>query len=157
MARPDDLFLSILPLSHMFERTGGYYLPLSLGAKVAFARGVAQIADDLESQAPTVMFAVPRIFERFRARIDESLAKSPAKKRALRRLRRTRVSRGNRQRRRCSTGCSCRALRRLVGKPVLARLGGRLRLAVVGGAALDPVARARRSSDWGCRCCRVTA
>ena len=41
MARPTDLFLSILPLSHMFERTGGYYLPLSIGARVVFARGVA--------------------------------------------------------------------------------------------------------------------
>ena len=36
MARIDDPFLSILPLSHMFERTGGYYLPLSIGAKVAY-------------------------------------------------------------------------------------------------------------------------
>ena len=80
MARPDDLFLSILPLSHMFERTGGYYLPLSLGARVAYARGVAQIADDLASQAPTAMFAVPRIFERFRARIEQSLESSAAKR-----------------------------------------------------------------------------
>jgi long-chain acyl-CoA synthetase len=42
MAHPDDLFLSILPLSHMFERTGGYYLPLAIGARVAYCRGVAQ-------------------------------------------------------------------------------------------------------------------
>ena len=55
MARTDDLFLSILPLSHMFERTGGYYLPLAIGAKVAYCRGVAQIADDLVSQAPTAI------------------------------------------------------------------------------------------------------
>ncbi len=68
MARSSDVFLSILPLSHMFERTGGYYLPLSIGAKVVYARGVAQIADDLASQAPTVIFAVPRIFEKFLAR-----------------------------------------------------------------------------------------
>src|SRR4029453_13183285 len=80
MARPTDLFLSILPLSHMFERTGGYYLPLSLGAKVVSARGVAELADDLAAQAPTVMYAVPRIFERFYARLDEALAKSPAKR-----------------------------------------------------------------------------
>ena len=137
MARPEDLFLSILPLSHMFERTGGYYLPLSLGAKVAYARGVAQIADDLASQAPTAMFAVPRIFERFRARIDESLAKSPAKKRLFDVCvaRGFRVATGN-------AGVLDRLLvpplRRLVAKPVLARLGGRLRLTVVGGAALEP-------------------
>jgi len=137
MARPEDLFLSILPLSHMFERTGGYYLPLSLGAKVAYARGVAQIADDLASQAPTVIFAVPRIFERFRARIDASLAESPMKKRLFDAC----ATRGYR----VATGAGTlldrllvSGLRALVAKPVLARLGGRLRLAVVGGAALDP-------------------
>ena len=86
MARHDDLFLSILPLSHMFERTGGYYLPLAIGAKVAYCRGIAQIADDLVSQAPTAMFAVPRIFERFHARIEQALA-GPAQAAALRRVR----------------------------------------------------------------------
>ncbi len=137
MARPDDNFLSILPLSHMFERTGGYYLPLSLGAKVTFCRGVAQIADDLQSQAPTAMFAVPRIFERFAARIDQQLEKSPPKKLLFDAC----VARGYR----VATGVGSvldhvlvPALRRLVATPVLARLGGRLRLAVVGGAALDP-------------------
>ena len=122
MARPDDLFLSILPLSHMFERTGGYYLPMSLGAKVAFSRGVAQVADDLLTQAPTAIFAVPRIFERFRMRIDTSLAKSPAK----RRLYDACVTRGFR----VATGQGSAldrllvpGLRRLVGKPVLARPG----------------------------------
>jgi long-chain acyl-CoA synthetase len=137
MARPDDLFLSILPLSHMFERTGGYYLPLSLGAGVAFARGVAQVAQDLESQAPTAMFAVPRIFERFHARIEQALADAPAKRRLFDAC----VARGFR----LDTGHGTLldrllvpGLRRLIAKPVLARLGGRLRLAVVGGAALDP-------------------
>ena len=137
MARAEDVFLSILPLSHMFERTGGYYLPLSLGAKVAFARGVAQIADDLASQAPTVIFAVPRIFERFRARIDQALAQSAAKRQLFDAC----VARGYRVA--TSTGgvldrLLVPGLRSLVAKPMLARLGGRLRLAVVGGAALDP-------------------
>ena len=80
MARPTDRFLSILPLSHMFERTGGYYLPLSLGATVVFARSVAQLADDFLQQAPTVVFAVPRIFERFGARIERTLAESRLKR-----------------------------------------------------------------------------
>jgi long-chain acyl-CoA synthetase len=138
MARPDDDFLSILPLSHMFERTGGYYLPLSLGATVTFSRGVAQIAEDLASQAPTAIFAVPRIFERFLARIDATLATSAAKKRLFDLC----VKRGYR----VATGTGSLIdhavvplLRRLVARPVLARLGGRLRLAVVGGAALDPL------------------
>ena len=137
MARHDDVFLSMLPLSHMFERTGGYYLPLSLGAKVAFSRGVAQIADDLLTQAPTVIFAVPRIFDRFQARIAASLAKSPAKRRlfdaCVARGFRVATGKGSALDRMLAPG-----LQRLVGKPILARLGGRLRLAVVGGAALDP-------------------
>jgi long-chain acyl-CoA synthetase len=137
MARADDVFLSILPLSHMFERTGGYYLPLSLGAKVAFSRGVAQIADDLLTQAPTAIFAVPRIFDRFQARIVASLAKSRAKRRlfnaCVARGFRVATGKGNARDRMLVP-----VLRKLVAKPVLARLGGRLRLAVVGGAALDP-------------------
>ena len=137
MARPDDVFLSILPLSHMFERTGGYYLPLAIGAKVTYCRGVAQIADDLAAQAPTAMFAVPRIFERFHARIEQALAASPFKRKLFDAC----VARGFR----VATGTGslldhvmAPALRRIIGAPVLAKFGGRLRLAVVGGAALDP-------------------
>ena len=137
MAKPDDLFLSILPLSHMFERTGGYYLPLAIGARVAFCRGVANVPEDLKSQAPTVMFAVPRIFERFYGRIERALAGSPVKRMLFAAC----VARGYRV---ATHGASALdrllvpLLRRLVAEPVLQRLGGRLRLAVVGGAALDP-------------------
>src|SRR5512137_1069455 len=137
LARPDDRFLSLLPLSHMFERTGGYYLPLSLGAEVVFARGIAQLAEDFASQAPTVVFAVPRIFERFKARIDQTLAGSRVKRALLA----TCVERGFRVaqgRASLLDHLLVPALRALVAAPILDRLGGRLRLAVVGGAALDP-------------------
>ncbi len=137
MARPTDVFLSVLPLSHMFERTGGYYFPLSIGAKVIYARGVAQLAEDLASQAPTIMFAVPRIFEKFKARIDQTLSESTVKRWLLGQC----TARGWRvESRRASVldALTTPALRALVAKPVLARLGGRLRLTVVGGAALDP-------------------
>ena len=137
LARPDDRFLSMLPLSHMFERTGGYYLPLSLGAEVAFARGIAQLAEDFATQAPTVVFAVPRIFERLKARIDQTLARSTAKRLLFDQC----VERGFRVAQRRASLLDhllVPALRALVAKPILDRLGGRLRLAVVGGAALDP-------------------
>ncbi len=137
MARSTDLFLSILPLSHMFERTGGYYLPLSIGAKVVYARSTAQLAEDLATQAPTVMFAVPRIFEKFYARVDEALAKAPAKRWLFRQC----VARGWRVESKSAGWLDARAtplLRAIVAKPVLARLGGKMRLTVVGGAALDP-------------------
>jgi long-chain acyl-CoA synthetase len=137
MARPTDLFLSILPLSHMFERTGGYYLPLSLGAKVAYARSVAQLAEDLASQAPTVMFAVPRIFEKFKMRIDQTLAASELKRRLFIQCaeRGWRVESGKGS---LLDRLLAPLLRALVAKRILARLGGRMRLTIVGGAALDP-------------------
>ncbi|MDQ2962887.1 MAG: AMP-binding protein [Pseudomonadota bacterium] len=137
MARSTDLFLSILPLSHMFERTGGYYLPLSIGAKVVYARSVAELAEDLAAQAPTVMIAVPRIFEKFYARVDEALTKSPAKRWLFQQC----AARGWRVESKSAGWIDALAtpvLRAIVAKPVLARLGGRIRLAVVGGAALDP-------------------
>jgi long-chain acyl-CoA synthetase len=137
MARSDDVFLSLLPVSHMFERTGGYYLPLAIGAKVTYARSISQLAEDLASERPTVMFAVPRVFEKFAARVDEALAKSPAKKRLFDLV----VAAGGRAERR-EAGLADRVvlalLRNRVAGPVLARLGGRMRFAVLGGAPLDP-------------------
>ena len=137
LARSDDLFLSLLPLSHMFERTGGYYLPLSIGAKVAYARSVSQLPEDLASVRPTLMFAVPRVFEKFAARIHEALAGSPVKRRLFDLV----VAAGGRAARR-QAGLRDRLvlalLRNRVAGPVLARLGGRMRLAILGGAPLDP-------------------
>ena len=137
LARSDDVFLSLLPLSHMFERTGGYYLPLSIGAKVAYARSISQLAEDLASERPTLMFAVPRVFDKFAARINEALAKSPAKKRLFELV----VAAGARAER-GEAGLADRIvlalLRKRVAAPVLARLGGRMRFAVLGGAPLDP-------------------
>ena len=137
MGREDDVFLSFLPLSHMFERTGGYYLPLALGAQVDYARGIAQLPDDFLSQAPTAVFAVPRAFEKFLERIHAAVAGSRWKRALLDRCVASglRVALGG-------AGVLDRALlpvlRALVARPILARFGGRLRLAVVGGAAMDP-------------------
>ncbi|HEY6720259.1 MAG TPA: AMP-dependent synthetase/ligase [Burkholderiales bacterium] len=137
LARPDDVFLSFLPLSHMFERTGGYYLPLSLGAKVAYARSVSQLAEDLASERPTVVFAVPRVFEKFAERVNEALAKSALKKQLFDLV----VAAGGRAAR-GEAGFFDRIVLALllgrVARPVLARLGGRMRLAILGGAPLDP-------------------
>jgi long-chain acyl-CoA synthetase len=137
LARSDDVFLSLLPLSHMFERTGGYYLPLSIGAKVAYVRSVSQLAEDIASERPTVMFAVPRVFEKFAARIEDALAKSPAKERLFDAV----VAAGGRAVR-GEAGLVDRLMLALfrvrVAGPVLAKLGGRMRLAILGGAPLDP-------------------
>jgi long-chain acyl-CoA synthetase len=66
---PSDVFLSFLPLAHAFERTLGYYLPMMGGATVAYARSVDTLREDLAIVRPTVLLAVPRIYERIEERI----------------------------------------------------------------------------------------
>jgi long-chain acyl-CoA synthetase len=142
----DDLFLSFLPLSHTLERTGGYYLPMMAGACVAYARSIQQLAEDLQQVRPSVMIAVPRVFERFYARIQQQLHKQGRLSRGLFELTVT-VGWRRFQRAHGRAGWSADlllwpVLRRLVADRVVGRLGGRLRIAVSGGAALaTPVAR----------------
>jgi len=131
-----DSLLSVLPLSHMFERTCGYYLPLAAGIKVAYARGIQQIGEDLAFHRPTVLIAVPRVFERFLARLEKALAESPIKH-ALFRLT---VNLGWRRFKKQATAPErllYGLMRHIVAAPILERLGGRLRLAVVGGAKVE--------------------
>ena len=79
----DDLMLSFLPLSHMLERTLGCYLPILAGSRVAFARSVLLLAEDLLSVRPTILISVPRIFERVYAKIQDKLNHDPAIARKL--------------------------------------------------------------------------
>lgn len=137
----EDQFLSFLPLSHALERTGGYYLPMMAGASVAFARSVAQLAEDMQAIRPTAIIAVPRVFERVYQRVADQLQKRPAPVRALFRLA---VSAGWRRflydQGRAGWHPSLLLwpmLRKRVGSQVLEKLGGRMRIAVSGGAPLS--------------------
>lgn len=139
---PGDLFLSFLPLSHMLERMAGYYLPMMAGCAVAYARSVQQLAEDLQTQRPTILIAVPRVFERVYGRIQDGLTARPP---LARTLFRATLAVGWRRFlwRQGRAGWSPSLLlwpllHRLVARKVAERLGGRLRLAVSGGAALSP-------------------
>jgi long-chain acyl-CoA synthetase len=141
-ARSDDRFLSFLPLSHTLERTAGYYLALMAGTEVVYARSIPQLAEDLQAQRPTVLIAVPRIFERIHAKVRDGLARGGAPKRWLFAAA---VSAGwarfqYRQGRGPWRPSLLLApwLDPLVGARLRARLGGRLRVAVCGGAPLAP-------------------
>ena len=141
-ARPSDRFLSFLPLSHTLERTAGYYLPLMAGACVSYARSIPQLAEDMQTVRPTVLIAVPRIFERVHARVRDKLDRgSPMARRLFERA----VDLGwqrflyRQGRGPWSPGLLLApVLDRLVGAKIRARLGGRLRVAVCGGAPLSP-------------------
>jgi long-chain acyl-CoA synthetase len=75
---PHEIFLSFLPMSHTLERTGGYYLPMLIGAEVAYARSIAQLAKDLQEIHPTVLVSVPRIYERVYGRIQDGWRRKAA-------------------------------------------------------------------------------
>jgi long-chain acyl-CoA synthetase len=77
----DDTFLSFLPLSHVLERTAGFYVPISIGAKTAFAESFQKLLGNMLEVRPTVIISVPRIYEKIHAAINISLkSASPLKK-----------------------------------------------------------------------------
>jgi len=140
--RPDDIFLSFLPLSHTFERTCGYYLAVMTGATTAYARSIPQLAEDLQSVRPTLLISVPRIYERVYGAIRSRLAEGPALRRKLFELAteigyaRFEHAQGRGPRR--PSFLLWPLLDALVAAKIRARLGGRLRAAISGGAALPP-------------------
>ncbi len=144
--RLDDVFLSFLPLSHTFERTAGYYLPMAAGACVVYARSVALLSEDLRNVRPTVLVSVPRIYERVQARLQEVLATSPLKARLFAWTEAVGWRRFCRQQGLAVPASPWSAfdgwvwplLDKLAAQPLLAQFGGRLRVAVSGGAPLSP-------------------
>jgi long-chain acyl-CoA synthetase len=140
--RPSDTLLSFLPLSHTLERTCGYYLTVMAGARVAYARSVPQLAEDLLTIRPTLLISVPRIYERVYAAIKTKLAEGPALRRKLFEAAvEVGWARFEHQQGRGPWKASFLwwpILKRLVAAKILARLGGRLRAATAGGAAMPP-------------------
>ncbi len=137
---PDDLLLSFLPLSHTFERTAGYYVPMMSGATIAYARSIQQLQEDLLIIRPTLLISVPRIYERVYAGIRAKLAEGPGFSRWLFNFAvNVGYSRFEYQQGRGSwqlTHCLWPLLKKLVADKVMSKLGGRLRSAMSGGAAL---------------------
>jgi len=144
--RQDDVFLSFLPLSHTFERTIGYYLPVAAGSCVVYARSPSLIAEDLKIARPTVLVSVPRIYERFYAKLQEKLGQASSFKQSMFKLAQQvgwrRFCRRNGLPDGAQGSAAIDALLWLVLEPLVARnildlFGGRLRAAVSGGAALS--------------------
>ncbi len=138
----DDCMLSFLPLSHAFERTAGYYMPMMAGFAVAYARSIPLLADDLKITRPTILVAVPRIYERIYNAIHAKLEEAPPLRHKLFTLAvDVGWDRFEYQQGRGSWTIKLLLwplLKRLVADKVMDRLGGRLRLSISGGAALPP-------------------
>ena len=138
----EDVFLSFLPLSHTLERTVGYYLPMMTGATVAYARSIAQLAEDLVTVRPTILISVPRIFERIYTKMRSQLDEKPA---VARQLFEMAVEIGWQRFEHAQGRGPWRApflmwplLNALVARKLLDKLGGHLRVTICGGAPLPP-------------------
>ncbi|HLS68262.1 MAG TPA: AMP-dependent synthetase/ligase, partial [Kiloniellales bacterium] len=135
-----EIFLSFLPLSHSYEHTAGHAFPMTIGAEIYYAEGVESLLTNLGEARPTIMTAVPRLYEAMFQRIKRGLLKEPAYKRRLF----ADAERLGRKRYEDPASLSWweslydRLLERLVRDKVRQRFGGRLKAMISGGAALNP-------------------
>jgi len=130
---PDDESLSFLPYSHVFERINGIFVGLVAGASTWLSRGIPHLVDDLQECRPTVMVAVPRVYEKMHQQVMAVVREAPAPRRALFSWA---LEQGRRRSRGQATPLYPLADRLVLG-PLRRRLtGGRLRFFVSGGAPL---------------------
>ena len=141
--RPTDSCLSFLPLCHIFERMAGLYAMLAGGASIAYAESIDAVAANAIEVRPTILCGVPRFYEKVYARVMDNARTLPHLRQAifrwgLRQL--TEVTRARFERRHPSAGTAfqARLADRLVASKIRARVGGRLRFCISGGAPLAP-------------------
>lgn len=136
----EETFLSFLPLAHAYEHTCGQMFALTLGARIAYAESVEKLAGNLGEVRPTIMTAVPRLYEVLETRIRREVERAGGVRLAL--FRRTLELGARRYRRDGRLGPLDAAqdfvLDRLVRARIRERFGGRLKAFISGGAALAP-------------------
>jgi long-chain acyl-CoA synthetase len=135
----DDRFLSFLPLSHSYEHTAGQFLPISIGAEIWYAESIERLVDNMAEVRPTIMTAVPRLYEAVHTKILRGLSKAPKLRQKLFWLA-YRLGRKAYEQPGSLTVVETllnRLCDMLVRKKVQQRFGGRLKAFVSGGAALN--------------------
>ncbi|MCH8092304.1 MAG: long-chain fatty acid--CoA ligase [Proteobacteria bacterium] len=135
----DEVFLSFLPLSHAYEHTAGQFLPIAIGAEIYYAEGADTLAANMIEARPTLMTAVPRLYETLHLRIQRGVARAGGLRKKL--FART-LELGARKYE--APGAlsiveqmADRVLEVLVRRKVRQRFGGRLKAMISGGAALN--------------------
>jgi long-subunit acyl-CoA synthetase (AMP-forming) len=125
--RPEDIFFSVLPIHHTYECTCGFLLPIYRGAGIAFCEGLKYIIRNLEEARPTVFLGVPLIFESIYKKIWSQAKKSKSD------VKLRKVLAINEKTKKIGID-----LAPILLKKVTAIFGGRMRLMIAGGAAIDP-------------------
>ena len=140
---PEDSALSVLPLSHVFERMAGHYIMISRAVTIAYAESVDTFAADMQDVKPTIVLAVPRLFERIYGRVVDAAAAGGAVKKAI--FGRARAHAMAWSRRKVAgksippqLAIAHAVCDRLVYAKLREKTGGRIRFFVSGGAPLHP-------------------
>lgn len=135
----DEVFLSCLPLSHAYEHSCGQMFPVSLGAEIAYVESIDKLAANLGEVKPTIVLVVPRLMEVVQQRMTREIERQGGLKQRLFTLALTlgqeRYRRGGRLP--PHKAALSRLMDRLVRSKVQAKLGGRIKALVSGGAALN--------------------
>lgn len=137
----DDVFLSFLPLCHIFERMAGYYTAFAAGCTIYYAESIEKVATNLQEARPTLMTSVPRLFERIQSRIIKNVeSQSPTKQKifywALR-IGKEYVAAQKKGSVPAALKLKHKIADKLVFHKLRERTGGRLRFFISGGAALS--------------------
>ncbi len=136
----ENVFLSLLPLSHAYEHTVGQFLPMALGAQIYYAEGIEKLALNIRETRPTLISAVPRFYELMRQRITAEAHKAGGWREKLFRatLAIGRKRYGAKHDLTLGERLADGVLDVLVRRSIRERFGGRLRAMVSGGAPLNP-------------------
>jgi len=140
---PDDSCLSLLPLSHSFERMAGHYIMLHAGTTINYAESAEQVPANLLETKPSIVLSVPRLFEKIYARVlENAMAGSALKRRIFFWARRTAEAWGDLKLAGSTVPFRLATQKKLADRLVFAKLkartGGRIRFFVSGGAPLSP-------------------
>jgi long-chain acyl-CoA synthetase len=140
---PEDVALSVLPLSHVFERMAGHFTMLSRAVTIAYAESVDALSANMLEIRPTIVLAVPRLFERIYQRAVDAAAEGGPVKRAIFNRARAHAMKWSRLRVKGEKIPGGLALAhavcdRLVYTKLREKTGGRIRFFVSGGAPLHP-------------------
>jgi len=134
-----ERFLSFLPLSHSYEHTAGQFFPISIGAEIYYAESIDKLSTNMAEAKPTIMTAVPRLYEVLYERIQKGVAKAGGSKERL--FAKT-IALGRKAYEHPGTLSlgellQSRLLDLLVRRKVAKRFGGKLKALVSGGAPLN--------------------